>query len=239
MGRKVSLLSIIVLVLFITSCNHGEVLSVISKINNDGVVDDNIGVVSLNREGKFLEQYFELDAIKEENVNVGKGDIIFEVQNRKKDGIDSDVLSSLENFDNEAENLQWWCGHNEKTLANLYKMSFAARDRVNKFYDIWAKSSEEYNRADRALERAISDLGQIKNTVAVEDRDKDDRIFEAEKKLDIAIDVWKKAREVKQKAEQDCRIADYYAIKIETTIEVLLRSLKLMRGELELEEEKE
>ncbi|AHH14651.1 hypothetical protein, partial [Borrelia hermsii] len=72
--------------------------------------------------------------------------------------------------------------------------------------------------------------------VTVEDKDKNDKIFDAEKKLDIAIDVWKEAREVKQKAEQDCRVADYYARKIETTIEVLLRSLKIMGGELELED---
>lgn len=229
MGREVSLLSIVVLVLFITSCNHGEVLrSTISKISNDGIVEDNIGGVPFNRDGKVLEQDFELDEIKEENVNVGKGDIIFEVQNREKYGIGSNVLPSLENFDNEFKNLQWWCGHNEKTLANLYKMSFAARDMVSKFYDIWAKSSEEYDRADKALDQAISDLDQIKNSVTVEDKDKNDKIFDAEKKLDIAIDVWKEAREVKQKAEQDCRVADYYARKIETTIEVLLRSLKIM-----------
>ncbi|UPA11438.1 hypothetical protein bpSLO_001291 (plasmid) [Borrelia parkeri] len=240
MGRKVSLLLIVVLVLFITSCNHGEGLrSIISKISNDGIVEDNISGVPFNRDVKVLEQDFELDEIKEENVNVGQGDIIFEVQNRKKDEIDFNELPSLENFDNEFKNLQWWCGYNEKTLANLYKMSFAARNMVSKFYDIWAKSNEEYDRVDKTLDQAISDLDQIKNSVTVEDnKGKNDRIFEAKKKLDIAIDLWKEAREVKQKAEKDCRIADYYSRKIETTIEVLLGSLKLMEGG-EFEEKEE
>ncbi|WP_434757577.1 hypothetical protein bpuCAU1_001295 (plasmid) [Borrelia puertoricensis] len=235
MGRKVSLLSIVFLVLFITSCNHGESLrNIISKISNDGIVEDNIGSVPFNRDGnKVLEQDFELDEIKEENVNVGQEDIIFEVQNEKKDEIGFNI-PSLENFDNEFKKLQWWCGYNEKTLSNLYKMSFAAGDMVGKFYDIWTKSIEEYNRADKALDQAISELAQIKNSVSVEDN-KDNRIFDAEKKLDVAIDAWKKAGEVKQKAEEDCRAADDYARKIEATIEVLLRSLKNIEGE-ELEE---
>lgn len=39
MGRKVSLLSIVFLVLFITSCNHGESLrNIISKISSDGLL---------------------------------------------------------------------------------------------------------------------------------------------------------------------------------------------------------
>ncbi|UPA12712.1 hypothetical protein [Borrelia venezuelensis] len=117
-------------------------------------------------------------------------------------------MPSLENFDNEFKKLQWWCGYNEKTLSNLYKMSFAAGDMVGKFYDIWTKSIEEYNRADKVLDQAISDLEQINKSVSVEDN-KDNRIFDAEK-----IDAWKKAGEVKQKAEQDCRAADYYARKI-------------------------
>ncbi|WP_434757485.1 hypothetical protein bpuCAU1_001396 (plasmid) [Borrelia puertoricensis] len=242
MGRKVNLLSIVFLVLFITSCNHGETLrGIISKISNDGIVEDNIGSVPFNRDGsKVLEQDFEIDEIKEENVNVGQEDVIFEVQNGKKDEIDFNELPSLENFDNEFKNSKWWCGHNEKTLSNLYKMSFAARDMVGKFYDIWTKSIEEYDIADKALDQAISELDQIKKSVNVKDnKGNNDGIFDAEKKLDIAIDAWKKAGEVKQKAEQDCRAADDYARKIEATIEVVLRSLKIMRGELELKEDKD
>ncbi|UPA19055.1 hypothetical protein [Borrelia puertoricensis] len=65
---------------------HGESLrNIISKISNDGIVEDNIGSVPFNRDGnKVLEQDFELDEIKEENVNVGQEDIIFEVQNERK-----------------------------------------------------------------------------------------------------------------------------------------------------------
>ncbi|UPA19086.1 hypothetical protein [Borrelia puertoricensis] len=199
MGLKVSLLSIVFLVLFITSCNHGESLrNIISKISNDGIVEDNIGSVPFNRDGnKVLEQDFELDEIKEENVNVGQEDIIFEVQNEKKDEIGFNI-PSLENFDNEFKNSEWWGGHNEETLANLYKMSFAARDMVSKFYDIWTKSIEEYNRADKALDQAISELAQIKNSVSVEDN-KDNRIFDAEKKWMLLLTLGKKQEKLNKK----------------------------------------
>ncbi|UPA17444.1 hypothetical protein bcCo53_001648 (plasmid) [Borrelia coriaceae] len=214
MNRNVLAICMLALMCFI-SCDINALNELLGK-SKEKFLEENIRIKDLKSKKESQEvvkkQVGDIDntkaldkglsnlvAVKEDSINAnGKDNIIVE---------------------DETKGFQWWDGSNEKTWENLDKMYIEARARVKSCYDIWMNAIATCHDADKALYQAISELNKVGER-SVNIINGKDVIFAAEKKVDAAVEVLKRAEKAEEKANEDRKAADVYLSKVEATIEV-------------------